>query len=357
MSSSVTDLPRANTQALMTGVFRHQPEDFYVVEELPFAPEGDGQHAMLRLRKRGTNTDWLAGQLARIAGVTRSAVGYAGRKDRHAVTEQWFSVDLAGRPMPDWAAQLAELAADQVTVLEVHRHRRKLPTGALSGNQFQLRLRDVVGDRVALEAELQRIARDGVPNYFGEQRFAHEGSNLTRARAMLSGVERVNHRGERGMLLSAARSHLFNEVLAVRVKEGSWWQGEPGDLLIRDGRHRGFPFESLHANVDAQTDAPVHPTGPMWGDGPLPTSGRIAALEQAVADADVDLVAGLAKARLAQDRRALRLLPRQLRWQWEDGDLLLNFGLAAGGYATVVLRELGHWRDASQRDCERHPQK
>ncbi len=126
-------------------------------ETLAFDLSGSGEHVWLRLRKYGINTEYLARALARIAGVPPRAVGYAGLKDRHAVTSQWFSVQLPGREVADWQAGLP----DGVELLAAVRHTRKLQRGALAGNRFTIRLRDCAGDRTALTNRLQTIAQHG----------------------------------------------------------------------------------------------------------------------------------------------------------------------------------------------------
>ncbi len=329
-------LPFACRRPVLTAVLRVAPEDFVVEEILGYEADGDGEHVLLTVEKRGANTDWVARELARFAGVAPVAVGYAGLKDRHALTRQAFSVQLAGRPEPDWTA----FPHEEVRVLASARHRRKLKRGALSGNRFVLVLRDVQGDRDAAERTLAAIAARGVPNYFGEQRFGHGGGNVERARAMFGG-RRVD-RNTRSMLLSAARSHIFNAALAERVRRGDWDRPLDGEVWCLHGSHSWFgpePWTPVPAQRLAAGD--IHPSGPLWGRGDLPTTDAVAAIEQAVADAAPDLAAGLVAAGLEQDRRPLRLRPAGLGWHWHgDGALELEFALPPGAYATVVVREL-----------------
>lgn len=126
-----------------TGVIRSQPADFMVKEQLGFEPSGTGEHVFLQIEKTGENTDYVARLLARFAKVRQRDVGYAGLKDRHAVTCQWFSVWLPGQAEPNWA----ELASDNLKILHTIRHARKLKRGALAGNHFQIIIRDWQGDR------------------------------------------------------------------------------------------------------------------------------------------------------------------------------------------------------------------
>jgi len=330
------ELPYACGMPPLTARSRVAPEDFRVEEILGYDADGAGEHLLLWVEKRGANTDWVARELARFAGVPPVAVGYAGIKDRNAVTRQTFSVQLAGRPDPDWST----FPHPEVKVMAAVRHSRKLKRGALRGNRFVLVLRDVQGDRAKAEAVLRQIAARGVPNYFGEQRFGREGGNVAQARAMFGG-RRVD-RHLRSMLLSAARSHIFNEVLAARVERGRWDTALEGEIWSLAGSRSWFgpePFSEVLAERLARGD--IHPSGPLWGQGEPPTQAEAGALEREIAAANADLVAGLTAARMDQERRALRLLPGDLRWNWLADDVLeLSFDLPAGAYATVVVREI-----------------
>lgn len=332
----MSELPFAFGAAPLTARLRVAPEDFIVEEILGYDTDGVGEHALLWVEKRGANTDWVARELARFAEVPPVNVGYAGLKDRHAVTRQAFSVQLPGRPDPDWST----FPHAEVKVLAATRHGRKLKRGALRGNRFVLTLREVQGEREAAERVLQQIAARGVPNYFGEQRFGREGGNLAQARAMFAG--RRMDRDKRSILLSAARSQIFNSVLAVRVEQGTWDTALPGEIWSLAGSRSWFgpePFDAALAGRLAQGD--IHPSGPLWGEGEPPSADVVGALERQVAAQYADLAEGLVKARMEQERRALRLMPRDLRWRWlDDATLELAFELPAGAYATVVVREL-----------------
>ncbi|HKT26729.1 tRNA pseudouridine(13) synthase TruD [Dyella sp.] len=336
MTSTESELPRAYGTPPLTGTLRSIPEDFRVEEILGYEPDGEGEHAFLWVEKREANTDWVARELARFAGVSPMHVGYAGLKDRHAVTRQAFTVQLPGKADPDWNA----FPHAEVKVLSSTRHKRKLKRGALRGNRFVLVLRDVQGDCSRAEEVLQAIASRGVPNYFGEQRFGREGGNVAQARAMFGG-RRVD-RDKRSILLSAARSHIFNSVLAARVERDAWDKPLEGDIWSLAGSRSWFgpePFDDVLAARLAQGD--IHPSGPLWGQGDPPAVDAAGALEREVAAAFGDLAEGLDAARMDQERRPLRLLTKEFRWHWLDDETLeLSFELPAGAYATVVVREL-----------------
>lgn len=330
------ELPYAFGGPAGTGRLRTEPEDFRV-EEIPICePDGTGEHVWLLVRKRNANTEWVARQLARLAEVTARDVSYAGLKDRRAVTEQWFSVQLPGRPDPDWQS----VAIEGVDILQARRHSRKLKRGALRGNRFTIRIRAIDGSRAEFDARLTAIAQRGIPNYFGEQRFGRDGGNLAAADAMFKGRRVARH--QRSLYLSAARSHLFNQVLAARVAADNWDRRLAGDVLQLDGSRALFSADDADPSLDQRlADLDIHPTGPLWGRGELPTSAAARALEQTSLMAFDSWREGLERAGLEQDRRALRVRVADLSWEWAtDSELVLRFSLPSGSYATALLREL-----------------
>ncbi len=333
--TETAQLPRPGVSVLRAH-FREAPEDFQVDERLGFAPDGRGEHLLLRVRKRGANTAWVGDALAKWAGIDPRGVGYAGLKDRHAVTCQTFSLHLPGRePPPQWPLH------PDFEVLSAARHGRKIARGALAGNAFRIVLRGVEGERAAIDARVAELCAQGVPNYFGEQRFGRGGGNIDAARRMFAG-QRVR-REQRGMLLSAARSSIFNAVLAERVADGSWCRGADGEVWMLDGSQSVFGPEDASPELDERCRlGDIHPTGPLWGAGALRTRGALQAMESRVAAAQADLCAGLEAAGLRQERRALRLVLREASHAWHPGAALeLTFFLPAGAYATAVLHALG----------------
>jgi len=339
-------LPRAHGAPVLAARMRTTPEDFFV-EELPgFEASGAGEHLLLEVEKRGMNTAFAAKSIAQWAGVAESAIGYAGMKDRHAVTRQRYSVWLPKKVAPD----LDALQSDDLRVLDHAWHSRKLPRGALAGNRFVLVLRGVEGQPAAIETRLQSMADLGVPNYFGEQRFGRNGGNVEQAVAMFAG--RRIRREERTMLLSAARSELFNRVLAARVASGSWNAALEGEVWMLDGSRSVFGPEAFSEALQARVDTfDIHPSGPLWGEGELRSTGAARETELAAICNDIasSLRSGLQGAGLKQERRALRMRPQELAWRWlSEGALELRFALAPGCYATTVLRELGDAADAAQ---------
>ena len=345
--------PRAHGRPLFAARIRSRPEHFFVEEILGFAPEGEGEHAWLWLEKRSTNTEWLARQLARLAGVRAVDVGYAGLKDRHAVTRQWFSIRTPGSAA-EWAA-----LPEGVELMAATRGRRKLRRGAHSGNRFRIVLDgiDTEPSMSAVVARLDRIRAAGVPNYFGPQRFGRDGGNLTLAERLFAGERLRRH--ERGLALSAARAQLFNAVLAARVAAGSWDRILAGDVAGLAGSNSVFAVADLTAELERRAAAlDVHPTGPLWGSKtklmrskaaaeiertattkPV-SSGSAAGIERTATAPFTELKVGLENAGLEHGFRPLRVSASRLMLTRRPGRMTLGFELPRGAYATAVIGEL-----------------
>jgi len=318
------------------GLIRSCPEDF-VVEEIPrIVPEGEGSHLWLWVEKRSANTDWVARELAKVAGCPPRDVGYAGLKDRHAITRQWFSVpgsEVTGE-------NLENAVIEGVNILECHKHTRKLKRGTLNGNRFNLRVREFKGDAAQTERRLQQIHASGVPNYFGPQRFGHQGRNVEQGYNLLKKRARLP-RNKKSIYLSALRSFLFNQVLAERVCRGNWNNMMNGELAMLSGTQSIFPCEIPDTDIEERCKRlDIHPTGPMPGDAGTQPTADAAELEQLVLQNWPQLTELLTAQRVQASRRALRLYPAELEWRFSGTDMELAFVLPPGTYATTVLREI-----------------
>jgi len=252
--------PRAHGEPCGSAVLKAVAEDFQVDEVLDIALSGEGEHLWLWVEKRNLNTEEAARRIARAAGVPLKMVSYAGLKDRQALTRQWFSLHLPGKSDPELAAAENE----SLKILQRSRHQRKLQRGAHSANGFTLRLTELRGERAALDARLERIRDLGVPNYFGLQRFGHEGGNLHGAREFAGRGELPAQRNLRSRLLSAGRSYLFNRVLAERVAAATWDRAQVGDLLAFTDSRSFFPAGEAECDDPRLAILDLHPTGPLW---------------------------------------------------------------------------------------------
>lgn len=332
--------PSAYPTLNLTANLRQEPKDFQVTEVLGFEPSGHGEHHLVSIEKTGQNTQWVAGQLAKFVGLKPFEVGYCGRKDRHAVTTQWFSLHMPGQNTPDWST----LNIPGCTVKAFATHHKKLRPGTHEANMFKIRLAALrettpgaerhesitTGLASSINAEtseqqlierLNTIATQGVPNYFGYQRFGNNGQNLLQAERWLL-ENKSPRRDQRGIILSSARAYLFNLVLASRVKQDTWQHAIPGDALI----------DSL-------------PSGPLWGRGRSTTQADALAAEQAALAPYANWLDSLEHKGLSQERRRFCLKPEAFQFTLDafgtpDASLTLQFQLVTGAFATTVLAEI-----------------
>ncbi|AZZ93620.1 tRNA pseudouridine(13) synthase TruD [Hahella sp. KA22] len=302
------------------GIWRQTPEDFGV-DELWTPPDSGGEHVLLHIEKRGQNTEWVSRNLARFCGVRDFDIGLMGLKDRHAVTRQWFSVYLGKRPEPDWS----QLQIEGVEVLSVTRTQKKLRRGDHSGNAFKIWVRQVDGVHEQIDEKLSYIQANGFPNYFGDQRFGHDGYNLQRAHAWFVEGQKPKKKAHLGMYLSAARSYLFNEILAERVRRGDWSTMIDGD--------EGAPAAS---SVVSESTVP---TGPMLG-GPEFLSGTAGEIEQLRTASLSEWLTAIHKDGARTARRPFVAKPVEMSWQWVGDDIELTFSLGSGCFASVLLDQV-----------------
>jgi tRNA pseudouridine13 synthase len=313
---------------------------------------GDGEHCWIYIKKRECNTDWVAQQLAKYCGVKKLAVAYAGLKDRHALTSQWFSVQLPGKPTPDWAEFESSFSApgsdESVRVLQCFRHNRKLQRGALKSNTFKITLRELSDTSEKcfdlLTQRCDEIAENGVPNYFGPQRFGRAYNNLEQATKLFSNPRYKLAKHKRGLYLSAARSWLFNSILSERISNKVWNSRLPGDVYMLDGKSACFKDELNGDAVDELNQRlernEIHPTAILWGEGDAMVALQAAEMEAEIIDQFPVYRDGLIAARLKSQRRACRVIPRQLECSRLEHDFEVSFTLPAGSYATMVLAEI-----------------
>jgi tRNA pseudouridine13 synthase len=331
---TIPDWARAHGNPEFRGHIRQTASDFQVTEILEYELSGDGEHDYLWIEKQDTNTAWVAENLAKHAAIRDSDVGYAGRKDRNAVTRQWFSVRRPSGDGTDWNA--FELSG--VQILEQARHNRKLRRGAHSGNKFRIAIRGVDAPAQAVNERLALAREYGVPNYFGEQRFGRDGNNLQLASDLFAG--RKLRRNKRSFALSAARSYLFNHIVQYRVLDGTWNQLIQGECACLDGTNSIFAIDQIDHELQKRcVEMDIHPGGALWGRGESPCGEAVKALENSATESCDEFRRGL-ESQADRSRRALRLVVRNLEWGIENQTVWMEFGLTNGGFATAVLREI-----------------
>ena len=329
--------PDGTSAPLIAATIRTTPSDFDVTEELGYAFDGEGEHDYLFVEKIGTNTEWLSRQLAGFADVPARDVGYSGLKDRNAVTRQWFSVPRWNSP--DWA----DVSIEGATVLDVQRHSKKLRRGAHKANHFKIVLRpDKQGAEPFLLASekgsdpfwerLRLIGGQGVPNYYGEQRFGRDGANIQLADSWAAGKRLPRHK--RSIAISSARSFLFNEYLHKRVTDGTWNQFLPGDLANLDGTGSVFGVDEVDDEIKRRCDEmDIHPAAELAGDG---SDSRQAGPRCGYGSWQ----SAFDKGRVKTGSRSLRLNVRDLQAEVSPEQVELIFTLGRVAFATSVLREL-----------------
>ncbi|MDG2306097.1 MAG: tRNA pseudouridine(13) synthase TruD [Candidatus Binatia bacterium] len=312
------------------------PSDFRV-DEIPAYPlSGEGEHLFLKVEKVGLNTAEVAQRVARAAGLRERDVGYAGMKDRNAITRQWFSVCCKDENAEAWNL------GDGVRILEVTRHKNKLRTGHLTGNRFRIAVVDVPsGGEERVREMADELRRSGLPNYFGSQRFGRGGRNLSEAWAWLNGGERSGKRGRfaNKLLPSVLQAEVFNRYTAARLADPTALL--EGEVVRLEGSASGFVVEDVAAELLRLKDGEIHRTGPLPGPKARPAGAAALALEERIL-ADVGLTeesrAALGK-HAPGTRRDLLVQPEDLEANASDGSLVLEFSLPAGAYATQVVRE------------------
>ena len=378
--AAITDtanLPQPSLQPIQQATYKANTTDFIVNELLPLDFTGEGEHLWLHIEKSGINTAYLAKLLSEWADIPLRDVGYSGLKDRHALTTQWFSLRIPKKQLPPTEFAPVDIGENEtVTILAQHWHNKKLNRGTHRANQFVITLRDIqfasVGDKngennaspeqllsakEAVEQHLTRIGRNGVPNYFGPQRFGRQGNNVREALSLFARPPREPRpqpkkskrkrapREQNTMELSAARSLIFNEILAARVLNGSWNTGLAGEVFNLDGSGSIFTSETLDDTLHARIDSgDIHPTAVLWGTDNDKVTGSAADLESEVVQHSpllMQLATGLEQRDIKAQRRALRLPIEALSWEWSDDQtLVLNFTLTTGSFATSVLASL-----------------
>lgn len=337
MSDIMSNFSWLYGKPIATGKLKQLPEHFIVKEELGFSFTGKGEHLMVKIRKTGENTKYVANELAKFCGVKSKDISWAGLKDRHAVTEQWLSVHLPKSDHLKFA--LFEATHPGVEILEMTRHNKKLRPGDLLGNSFQLIATEVT-DMDDVLARLEKVKLTGVPNYFGAQRFGHEGNNVTEARRWGRENVRTRDNTKRSFYLSAARSWIFNHIVSQRITEGYFSQPVDGDILLDQNDRIANENVTSEESIQKIQNGELSISAALAGDNQLPTTDKALAFEQPQLDAEPDLMALICGNRMRHERRSVELHPENLTWSSEGDTLTLSFSLTSGSFATVIVREL-----------------
>ncbi len=333
-SELIRSFPTANKAPSVRGNLRVNRSDFIVDEILGFEPSGQGEHLFIQVKKIDSNTDWVARQLQKKAGLTSKDIGYAGKKDRHSISTQWFSLHLPGKQI-----EVSQLAGDEYEIVKAVRHNKKLRRGSLQGNRFEVVVRNLsaqIDTRI-----IEVISRFGVPNYYGVQRFGIDGNNLQKADDLLKGNIRIKNRNKRGLIISSARSLLFNLQLASRIANGSWLKHINGDCLMLNKSQSFFVANDLSEEDELRLkDGDLHVSGLLPGKQATEAQGDAKIMEDNVLTGYSIWLDGLSKLNLESSRRALRIMPEDLMLEQTEDSAKFTFFLPKGCYATSLIREL-----------------
>ena len=379
-ATDTANLPQPIQPLLKHATYKAHTTDFIVNELLPLEFTGEGEHLWLHIQKSGMNTAYLAKLLSEWADIPLRDVGFSGLKDRHALTTQWFSLRIPKKQLPDSEFAPVDIGANEsITILEQQWHNKKLNRGTHRANQFIITLRDIefadveaslsmqaptseqlLSAKQAVEQHLTTISQSGVPNYFGPQRFGRSGNNIREALSLFArpapearpqpnkNKRKRVPREQNSMELSAARSLIFNEILAARVRDGSWNTGLAGEVFNLDGSGSIFNSDEIDETLRMRIESgDIHPTAVLWGMGNEKVSGEAATIESDIVAQSpllTQLATGLEQRDIKAQRRALRLPIESLSWEWQDKEdgqiLVLNFTLTTGSFATSVLASL-----------------
>lgn len=325
-----------------TAKFKQQPADFRVFENMAVDFTGQGEHLWLLIEKTNTNTNWLAGQIAQHFQLSKNQVHYSGLKDKQAVTTQWFSCQIPIKQ--DVEPLIASFHLPDVKILKYTRHLKKCQIATHKSNHFEIWLRDSSLSREQLIERLEHIRVNGVPNYFGPQRFGIDGQNIFHAKELLSKRAKKSKK-QKELVFSALRSFLFNTVLAQRVTEHTWQTLLPGEAVQITGQKGFFNLEQAKEDkaviIEKFNKGLYHPTGPLYGENDENVSGELAQFESECINRYPLFIELLSRARLIPARRALRIFAQNLEYQFQENeDCCLRFELPAGGYATSILKEI-----------------
>jgi tRNA pseudouridine13 synthase len=321
------------------GAIGPNPEDF-VVGEMPLYPaSGRGEHRYVLVQKRGRSTPEMLREIARAANVPERDVGYAGLKDKHAVTTQWLSVPAKSEDPANWRLP------PSISVLSSTFHDNKLRTGHLAGNRFEIRLEGC--DREAFDKArsiASRLSARGLVNFFGAQRFGQRGENLDRALEWLRQSRGARKRAGRflsKLYPSVLQAELFNRYAVLRAELGLEAL-IPGEVVRLEGSGAMFRVEAPALEAPRFSSGDLHLTGPILGPRTRPAAARALELERS-AQAELGLgqadLETLGREAPGSRRDLLVRIPDLEISETDPGCLRLTFTLPAGSYATQLVRE------------------
>ena len=340
------------TPTITQATFKARADDFIVQEMMNIDFDGQGEHYWIFIQKTNLNTAFVAELLAKWAQIPLRDVGFSGLKDRRSISNQWFSLRLPKRTLPpssfmDFVKEFLKYD-EKLIILAQHWHGKKLNRGTHKANRFIIALKNVQGDKTAINTQLALIKKHGVPNYFGEQRFGKSGNNLPQAVAFFEKLLATDKpyrphkkdRNKHALYISVAKSAIFNALLAKRVSLGCWDKPINGDVFSLNGTKSVFYADIDDSIMARLATGDIHLAGILYGTGSRLSSGEALVLENEILSKFTTFTNGLVKIDAICSYRPLRLVAHEFSWSWQDDDLCLEFILPTGSFATSIISAL-----------------
>jgi len=336
--------------------FRQTARDF-VVEELPlYEFSGEGEHLVLFVRKKNLSTPEMIGDIARYLGIKNKEIGYAGLKDKHAMTKQYISLHKK------YEQKIDEFNHESIKIISKTYHNNKIRIGHLKGNRFYIRLKKVNPTSAKkIDEALKNIEKVGMPNFFGYQRFGNDGNNHILGEKLAKGEAKERNPRVKKLLINAYQSHLFNLWLSRRLEINSLVRsfeadeieallnmpnGEikklkkqkhpfkliDGDIMEHYPYGRLFEFDGSEHDFERFDKRDISVTGLLCGKKAKIASGIARDIEK---DYDDDINVDGA-------RRYAWVYPTDIdgRFNAIEAQYEMNFTLPKGSYATVLIEEI-----------------
>ncbi len=330
-------------------LIKSSPEDFEVEESLGFEPSGAGEHLFLWVEKRGLGTMELIERLAREYGLKPSLFGHSGLKDKHALTRQWLSLHLPGTASP-----VNQTDGDGYRILRQLRHHKKLRPGSHRGNRFRVCLRQFDDFTDETRQQIESVSRNGFANYFGRQRFGSRQDNVRQALAQLG--KRRLPRARKSLYLSSLRSHLFNQILAQRIRCGYWQKPLDGDVFMLRGSHSIFSETADEQLLERYRRMDISSCASLYGAGRNLMSAQALELERQQFEKHADIVECLDRHDSKLQMRPLRVGVDSFDYEYdaEKSTLRLELSLPTGSYVTSLLEHFVNPQDVSRAVSDKH---
>jgi tRNA pseudouridine13 synthase len=309
-----------------------QNQDDFIVDEIPIKFKGNGNFLIFHVQKVELTTWDMIAAFAEFLNISAEKIGYAGLKDKHATTTQYLSFETK------YEQQLKKFRHAQIKILDITRHTHSIRMGDLVGNHFSINL---FGASQIEAGQIEKLARrsekNGLPNYFGYQRFGRDNDSIEQAKAMIAGDLYINDAKLKKFLISIYQSLFFNDWLKERVLLSR--EKNDGKFMLLDGDVYLSSEDKLFTPKSVQQkDFEAHkvvPTGLLCGRDVYRARDEARTIEEKYDD-EFLYEKGL--------RRAAIVFPKDMEFKYKEHFDILNvsFTLPKGSYATVFLENIAN---------------